>query len=91
MTFLERTQIHNLSINDSISAAQLTELPIIQITNLDIIKKLFHGLNHDFHLNNNSYLLEYKSKIIGIIDIQNNNIKSRKLFGNTIKEILKGN
>lgn len=91
MTFLERTQIHNLSINDSISAAQLTELPIIQITNLDIIKKLFHGLNHDFNLNNNSYLLEYKSKIIGIIDIQNNNIKSRKLFGNTIKEILKGN
>ena len=91
MTFLERTKVHNLSINDSIDVAQLTELPIIKISDLNIIKNLFYGLNHDFDLNNNSYLLEYKNKIIGIIDIQNKNITSRKLFGNTIKEILKGN
>ena len=91
MTFLERTKVHNLSINDSIDVAKLTELPIIKISDLNIIKNLFYGLNHDFDLNNNSYLLEYKNKIIGIIDIQNKNITSRKLFGNTIKEILKGN
>lgn len=91
MTFLERTKIHNLSINDSIDIAQLTQIPIIKIFDLQIIKNLFCGLNQTFDLNNNSYLLEYKNKIIGIIDIQDKSIKSRKLFGNTVKEILKGN
>lgn len=91
MTFLERTKIHNLSINDSIDIAQLTQIPIIKISDLQIIKNLFCGLNQTFDLNNNSYLLEYKNKIIGIIDIQDKSIKSRKLFGNTVKEILKGN
>lgn len=91
MTFLERTKIHNLSINDSIDIAQLTQMPIVKISDLQIIKNLFCGLNQTFDLNNNSYLLEYKNKIIGIIDIQDKSIKSRKLFGNTVKEILKGN
>ncbi len=91
MYFLERTKVHGLSLCDDIDIKLLTKMEVIKLNQKDIVCKLFQGLDHTFHVNDNTYLLEYKNKIIGVIDIKNKSIISRKLFGNTIINALKGN
>ena len=89
ITYLERTKIHGLGINDEINVEQLLSLKTYELESDEILKKLFNGLKIKLKIANGEYLLKMKNEIIGIINVENNLVVKQKLFGNKVVELIK--
>lgn len=88
ITYLERTMINGLRANDSIDIEKLLNLKITSIENETMVKNLLNGKHININLNDNTYLLEYRYVIIGLIVVKNKKTIKSKLFGKTIQEII---
>ena len=86
MSELERTVVHGLNKNDVIiDYKMLINLPFIKIEK-PLLSQLLNGKITFIEKEDNKYGLvsETKNDIIGIIEIKNNQVINRKMFGNRI-------
>jgi tRNA pseudouridine55 synthase len=86
MSELERTKVHGLDkSNIDIDFRTLIDLPFIEVDE-DIIGRLLNGKPTTIRKKNNKYGIISKTKndIIGIIEIANNEVVNRKIFGNKL-------
>ncbi len=86
MSKLERTMIHGLSKKDTkINFKSLINLPFISL-NDDILKKLLNGQPTNIIQEDDKYgiIYEVKNDIVGIIEIKDNVVTNRKMFGNKL-------
>lgn len=88
ITYLERTMVNGLRANDSIDIEKLLNLKIAPIEDKAMVKELLNGKHININLNDNTYLLEYRCVIIGIIIVKNKKTVQCKLFGKTIQKII---
>lgn len=88
ITYLERTMVNGLRTNDVIDIEKLLNLKITSIEDELLIIDLLNGKHININLNDNTYLLEYRKMIIGLIIVKNKKTIKSKLFGKTIQEIL---
>ena len=88
MTYLRRTMVAGFkedSLNQWLDEKKLINLPLIEI---DDMKSLFDGKPIKVEQKDGKYGIIFKDKIIGIINIKNDQIETRRLFGNKYKELL---
>ncbi len=86
MSELERTRIHGLDKNNiEINFKQLIDLPFIEIDQ-DITTSLLNGKPTFIKEENNKYgiISKFNNDIIGIIEIIDQEVVKRKLFGNKL-------
>ncbi|NQZ66108.1 MAG: tRNA pseudouridine(55) synthase TruB [Mycoplasmatales bacterium] len=87
MTNLIRNKIANLDFNDlnkKLDVRELVKLNKIELNKKDL-SDLFLGKKINIQKLDGKYAIEYNQDIIGIIDLENNSILKRKLFGNKYK------
>lgn len=85
MTNLIRNKVAGLSLEDvgkEINAINLIKIQTIIIEDLD---SLFHGKSMEVIKEDGQYAVENNKDIIGIVNVENNQIIKRKLFGNKYK------
>lgn len=86
MSELERTRVHGLDKNDTnINFKSLIDLPFIEL-NEETLKQLINGQATTINKEDNKYgiISKLKNDIIGIIEIKNNCVINRKMFGNKL-------
>lgn len=86
MSELERTRVHGLDKNDTnINFESLIDLPFIEL-NEEALKQLINGQAATINKEDNKYgiISKLKNDIIGIIEIKNNCVINRKMFGNKL-------
>lgn len=88
VTFLERTMVNGLRLNDPININKLIKLEKIFIDNKMELMNFFNGKIKKLNKEDNTYLLEFNGNYIGVIEISNGIIVKNNLFGNKIKRIL---
>ena len=88
MTELQRNKVAGLSldnINSEINELELIKLPTL--SEFDPIK-LLNGIKVSVDKNDSQYALTFKNKVIGIGTVSNNVLKSNKILGNKLKELM---
>lgn len=88
MTNLRRVEVAGINIkeaNKKIDEKRLIDLPIIQIENY---KKLFAGQKIIIKNPNGKYAVIFKEKIVGIIELKDNLVVKRRLFGIKYERLL---
>lgn len=86
MSELERTAVHGLDkTNKNIDFRTLIDLPFIEL-NDDTLKQLINGKPTTINKEDNKYgvISSLKNDIVGIIEIKNNSVLNRKMFGNKL-------
>lgn len=73
------------NINQEVFARDIIKLETIEIKEL---KDLFNGKEVKIEAVDNKYAVEYKEDIIGIVDIKNNKVEDRKLFGKKYERLM---
>lgn len=88
MTFLERTMISNLRMNDKIDVYKLINLDVYKIKNAIELKEWFNGKIKTLDVGTKKTLLNFNGKIIGVVNVENNIIIKTNLLGNRILKLL---
>ncbi len=91
VTYLERTRVNGLCIDDKIDIEKLLNISSLNVENINDIKKWFEGKVKKYDSNNGTFLLKYSEEIIGLVEIKNNLVVKTKLFGNRIRNIFDKN
>ena len=88
MTELQRNKVAGLSLNNINS--EINELELIKLPTLSKFDpvKLLNGIKVSVDKNDGQYALTFKNKVIGIGTVSNNVLKSNKILGNKLKELM---
>ena len=81
MTDLVRNKLIGLELKDAGKQIPSVDLVKFELIEIEDMKRLFNGLDINLKVNEGTYGVKYKNDVVGIVDVKNNQITKRRLFG----------